>query len=642
MSNFLSKSDFKACLACRTKLYYRKSGYPTNLEDNEYLQFLADGGFMVEFVAKAKFPDGIDLVELRDPVASFEKTKALLSHEKVTLFEAAATVGGFHVRTDILQKSGSVLNLIEVKSSSLEDDEDDGVSPFLTGKGAVKGRWKEYLLDVAYQTYALRLAFPHLAVKPTLCVVNKSRVATEEETLGRFSLIKSANAKARPTIKYHGELAALEQSGLLSFRDVTAEVELLMPEVVSKAAELVGLLADGKIVRIQEDISELYRECRVCEYRTDGKAKNGFRECWGKLANVEPHMLELHRVGQIATKGMADPVPAHLKRGQASYLDLSEAELGDGNSYTQRRLMQWGSMRAGGQEFLPSALRDEVASHQTSPGWPLHFVDFEACDISLPHHAGLHPYERVAFQWSCHTLSADGVLSHREWLNTENAMPNFAFVRSLAETLGEKGTVYVWSPYEQVTLRKISRQIQEWLARDEAGAVRLAGLADKAALVCLADWVERLLGPEDAKGKRVSPRIRDLHKLALEHYFHPRMGGRTSIKVVLPSIWQSDEKIRAHPCFRDYLALDSAGQPLDPYKALPALPFGDDDGDDAVREGTGAIRMYQDMLFARDTSPEDIANRRQLLLQYCGLDTAAMVMIWMHWLGRYDLKAGPA
>jgi hypothetical protein len=28
------------------------------------------------------------------------------------------------------------------------------------------------------------------------------------------------------------------------------------------------------------------------------------------------------------------------------------------------------------------------------------------------------------------------------------------------------------------------------------------------------------------------------------------------------------------------------------------------------------------------------AGRRQLLLQYCALDAAAMAMIWRHWLGR--------
>ena len=155
-------------------------------------------------------------------------------------------------------------------------------------------------------------------------------------------------------------------------------------------------------------------------------------------------------------------------------------------------------------------------------------------------------------------------------------------------------------------------------------------------------WIDRLLGPVDATGKRHSERIQDLHKLAYEHYFHPRMAGRTSIKVVLPAIWESDEKVRAHPCFAEYVGFSTEGKPLDPYKALPPLPFGDDeDNDDVVREGTGAIRVYQDLIFCVGSTPQESANRQKLLLQYCGLDTAAMVIIWMHWTGRYDLKPGP-
>ena len=50
-------------------------------------------------------------------------------------------------------------------------------------------------------------------------------------------------------------------------------------------------------------------------------------------------------------------------------------------------------------------------------------------------------------------------------------------------------------------------------------------------------WLDRLLGPEDHEGRRRSLRIRDLHQLALRHYFHPRMGGRISIKMVLPAVW---------------------------------------------------------------------------------------------------------
>jgi hypothetical protein len=52
MSMYLTKSDFKVARTCATKLYYRKLRYPSRLQEDEYLQFLADGGYMVETIAK--------------------------------------------------------------------------------------------------------------------------------------------------------------------------------------------------------------------------------------------------------------------------------------------------------------------------------------------------------------------------------------------------------------------------------------------------------------------------------------------------------------------------------------------------------------------------------------------------------------
>ncbi len=87
-------------------------------------------------------------------------------------------------------------------------------------------------------------------------------------------------------------------------------------------------------------------------------------------------------------------------------------------------------------------------------------------------------------------------------------------------------------------------------------------------------------------------------------------------------------------CFRSYLK-EERGLILEPYQTLPALPLGGDSG--VVREGTGAIRVYQDLLFDRESTLADRQNRLALLRQYCRLDTAAMLMIWVHWTGRYGL-----
>jgi hypothetical protein len=79
------------------------------------------------------------------------------------------------------------------------------------------------------------------------------------------------------------------------------------------------------------------------------------------------------------------------------------------------------------------------------------------------------------------------------------------------------------------------------------------------------------------------------------------------------------------------------GHILEPYKTLEPLPFGDEESEEeaeAVREGTGAIRTYQEMMYGLRRADDSFrAAQKQLLLNYCKLDTAAMVMIWMHWTG---------
>lgn len=114
------------------------------------------------------------------------------------------------------------------------------------------------------------------------------------------------------------------------------------------------------------------------------------------------------------------------------------------------------------------------------------------------------------------------------------------------------------------------------------------------------------------------------------------MLGRTSIKAVLPAVWNQSESLRNHPWFKDYQKSDTDGSVIDPYKTLPRLPLGGDeeDDEDVVREGTGAIRIYQELVFWDGVDVQYRQNRETLLKQYCKLDTAAMVMIWAHWTGK--------
>lgn len=647
---YLSKSDFKAAFDCGTKLYYRKNRYPSAMDDDEFLRFLADGGFMVEQIAHAAFPDAIDLSGERDHQKARDLTDQWLREcDEGALFEGCVMHGNMLARIDILHKKDGVVHLIEVKSSSITPNEAEPWKAFCGTKGEIDSRWRPYLLDVTFQLMLARESWKDFQIHAHLWTVDKTQPVNEFETLGNFKLQRNhANPKARPEISYTGDHAKLQQSKLIARTDVTVLTGRLMDEVKERAKVLAASLAgDEGVQRIPTDIAECYKSCRTCEYRLKNLpsgTRHGFAECWGDLAKHQPHILNLYQVSKIGSAKFPDPLPNLIRAGNASYLDLNPDELGKEGPYAERRRIQWQHSRDQ-SEWFSEALRATLLEHQSHPGWPLHFIDFEACNVVLPHHAGMKPYERIAFQWSCHTLySADGPLEHHEWLNTKSDFPNFRFAETLRECIGDEGTVYVWSKFEAVTLAKILEQLA--LPPETFGTNQITSSRED-----LARWIENLLGPKDDEGKRThSPRIRDLHKLAERHYFHPDMLGRTSIKVVLPAIWKHQDHIRNHPWFADYqIEKDNPGWD-DPYKALPPLPLGDPENEteeDLVSDGTGAIRVYQQLLFAADLTEGVKINHKKLLLQYCKLDTAAMVMIWLHWVGEssklntnqsYDLR----
>ncbi|MBL0171934.1 MAG: DUF2779 domain-containing protein [Gemmatimonadaceae bacterium] len=225
----------------------------------------------------------------------------------------------------------------------------------------------------------------------------------------------------------------------------------------------------------------------------------------------------------------------------------------------------------------------------------------------MPFHTGMRPYGLLAFQWSCHVLDAPGApLRHLEWINTNRSWPNEAFARSLAQAIGRAGTVLTWSPFEVSILRTVRDELAE------------RGLLDAE--------LSQLFAMVDKESPAAS-RVLDMHKLAATEYFHPGMGGRTSIKVVLDALWRSDAVMRDQFFALTGTRGDAA---TGPYAALaPLLIAG---VEQEVAEGTGAIRAYEALMFGAERNDAAVQGAwRQLLLEYCKLDTLAMVLIWEHW-----------
>jgi hypothetical protein len=606
----LSKSDFKVARTCGTKLFYKKLRYPSKQDDDPYLEFLADGGYMIETIAKLLFPEGRE-IEFNSNEAAVELTKQALKSDTVTLFEATLMFGQLLARVDILEKRGNRFRLIEVKAKGF-DSQTDGLSPFRGARGDILSKWRPYLEDVTFQTHILRSIFPNAVVTPCLCLVDKSKACGIETSFDKFEIVPrekkpGGRVFSRPQVNFIGDIEALRKQPFVQVIDVIDEVDELLPEVRLEAAKFAASLAGEKPARIQPSLGV---KCKKCEYRLDDAEtveKQGFRECWGKLADPSPHLLDFYRVDVLGVKGQ---VAANMiAQGLCGVRDIAKNDLRGKVGERQAIQLAWTLKN---KEFVSPELPKILDGCK----YPLHFIDFEASRMAVPYHTGMRPYEQVAFQWSCHTIPTRGAsLVHQEWINVDEAYPNFEFARSLQKVVSGTGTVFVWSPFERSALNDVRRQLIQYRQQDRA----------------LAEWLDAMVADHGP--------LLDLCKLAKEHYFHPRMGGSLSIKHVLPAVWFQNANIRNHSWFVQYLR-EVDGQILEPYKTLEPLPFGDEEGEEeaeAVREGTGAIRTYQEMMYGLRRSDAEFRNaQKQLLLNYCKLDTSAMVMIWMHWTGKHS------
>lgn len=101
----------------------------------------------------------------------------------------------------------------------------------------------------------------------------------------------------------------------------------------------------------------------------------------------------------------------------------------------------------------------------------------------------------------------------------------------------------------------------------------------------------------------ITERLVDLLPIARAHYYHPGQKGSWSIKYVLPAV-------------------------------APDLSY---DKLDGVKDGGMAMTAYLEVI-AEKTTPDRKAEIRRQLLEYCKLDTYAMVRLWQAFAGRTDLK----
>lgn len=604
---YLTKSDFKVAQSCPTKLYYRKRGYPTVDEADEFLSLLQDQGYLIEALARAVYPEGQWVGYAQDVESAARETMSALT-ESCVLFEATFLSRGKMARVDILVRRGDVIELIEIKSRAFDRRQND--ANIRAGKpnlfravnrpGRILRDWQPYLEDVAFQTSILQELFPRTRVVPYLLMPDSSASCHLDGLHRRFGSRAEGGAIDEGhslTAVFTGDPHELRRNPILALINVAEEVELLMPKIRGQSESYLASLIPS-LERIHTAPST---HCRNCEYHVAEGQLRGFQECWGELADVQPHILDLYHVSDAGGRRerVADKL---IAQGKAGLFDFPEDRLrrqdGTIGETARRQRLQIAHTRTN-QEWVSEGLGAALDSLV----YPLHFVDFETCAPAIPRFGGMRPFDALTFQWSCQTIiapDADPQPSH--WLQRDDSYPNQTFAQMLRGQLGDRGSILVWSTHESTILGTILRQLEERGEGDSSDAA----------------WIRDVLASE---------RLVDLNQWTLRHYFHPRMGGRTSLKVVADAVWRENEGVRQRlPQFR---AEDENGL-LSPYRALPPMPI--NGRQISVVEGSGAILAYYQMMeHVMAGATGDAEQWRQLLLQYCDLDTLAMVMVWWHW-----------
>lgn len=197
--------------------------------------------------------------------------------------------------------------------------------------------------------------------------------------------------------------------------------------------------------------------------------------------------------------------------------------------------------------------------------YPLYFLDFETMMPPVPEFNGTKPYQQITFQYSLHYIEKPGgELKHSEFLAKSDGKDPR---RELAEALC--GDI----PEDACTLA--------YNDPFEKGRIReLAAIYPdlRGRLMNIHDHIQDLLVPFKSG-----------------FYYVPAMGGSFSIKSVLPALFPDDPQL-------DYHNLD-----------------------ELVQNGGDAMTIFPQIA---KMTPDKAEAARQALLEYCHLDTLAMVKVW--------------
>lgn len=208
--------------------------------------------------------------------------------------------------------------------------------------------------------------------------------------------------------------------------------------------------------------------------------------------------------------------------------------------------------------------KEGIKEFLTKLSYPLYFLDFETEQTVIPKYQGTHPYQQVTFQYSLHYIEHEG----GELKHTD--------------FLGDGKTDPRRALAEQLC-HDIPLNVCTTAYNKAFECTRLKELAE-----AYPDLAPHLLNIKDHIVDLLTP-------FRAGYYYKPAMNGSFSIKKVLPALFPDDPQL-------DYHNLSGG-----------------------VQNGGEAMSIYPRMA---TMTVEEREKTRRALLDYCCLDTFAMVKVW--------------
>ena len=553
--------------SCIHKILHSRAGCTRIDRENAFSAWMRSEARKLGAIAHDLFPGAVRLPP--DDAAGLAQRTAAVIAAGGTVAGATFANEAAACRVDFAARASTALRLYQVVPRCVDLEQHGRSLEFQTQAGTLQKEWRGHLEDMALRVWIVQQLWPKLRVLPFfISPIRGASVKVE----GLHSFFEERGEDLVLT----DSSVATEASAILRTIGVGGECASLVEEVPGKIAALERALQNPPPPVIG------YR-CKKCEFRTPG-ADSGFVRCWGPLAGVSPSMFDVGYMYFIQDANKRPVADRLAREGRVSMYDIPVDRIKGGHA--RRQLVQIEGTKTGA-EYLDQALTEKLDGD-----YPHHFLDIETIRSVMPVHARVKVNQLTCFQFSSHRReSPAGELTHHGWLNTLPEDPNRDFLASLRAVLGDTGTIYVWTHYEEQSFAEILAELID--DDDDSEDLR---------------WLNQLL---------VGGRIVDLHELCFDHYWHPRMGGRTSIKVVLPAIWSVDSPVKRRSPFNEFPA------DIDPYTFLKANGM--------VSDGVGAMESYLRSLQG-DSSARHLASEE--LWKYCAVDTLAMVYVYDFWRWR--------